>query len=210
MLSLPLVLVARLLPVAVLATAGWGLTAGSEPEANTPTSAASRPSVKAATAPTYAKPPTPCTAVGTGTVEELVPGARTAGTELEVSDTDRRTGCSWNALQGYEYRWLDVSFEVSPEAGETEAAHAFYTARKRGTAVSGLGDEASADTETTEEDGQETRGAVVVVRQANAVVTVTYNGSDFETRKGAPAADMRDGALKVAKEALTALGDKSS
>jgi hypothetical protein len=205
-LSLPLTLAARLLPVAVLAVGGWNLTTGPRPETDSAPSASQRPSVKAATGPAYEKPPAPCEAISAETVQKLVPGAKSAGKELQASDPKRRTGCSWNALEGFDYRWLDVTFEVSPAPAAREA----YDGRKQSSSLPGLGDEASEGAELTEDDGQQTRSAVVVVRKENAVVTLTYNGSDFETRKAPDAKAMHEGALAAAKEAINALDAKGS
>ncbi|WP_443268311.1 hypothetical protein [Streptomyces sp. KR80] len=205
--SLPLTLVARLLPVAVLAAAGWSMTTQSPSDSRRPSSAP-KPSLDATTARLHAKPPaTACTTLSSATVKKLVPGAKTAGKPLKSSDPARRTGCSWNALDGFDYRWLDVTFEIAGEnAGGLAGAREFYADRKRATGVPDLGDEASVGTELTKDDGQQTMAAVVVVRTANAVVTVTHSGSDFETRK-APSADaMREGAVAAAEQAVAALG----
>ncbi|MGP3924528.1 hypothetical protein [Streptomyces sp. 8N616] len=202
--SLPLTLAARLLPVAVLATAGWAMTSRPAADSGSEPAGAPNPARSAAVAPAIAKPPAPCPAIPAETVKELVPGAKTAGAELDTADPKRRTGCSWHALEGFDYRWLDVTFETTPA---DQAARSAYADRKQPTAAPGLGDEASVGTKLTKEDGQQTREAVVVVRKANALVTVTYNGSDFDSKK-APGADaMSKGALAAAKNALAALDD---
>jgi hypothetical protein len=173
----------------------------------------SAPSSSSSAAHEYAKPPAACSTVAAGTVKKLVPGAKTAGEELKLSDPDRRTGCSWNALKGFAYRWLDVTFEASKasdRAGEArsakEVAEAAYERLKKDTAVPGLGDDASVGDELTKEDGQQLRQAVVVVRRANALITVTYNGSDFESGKAPDATEIREGAIKAAEDAVQALG----
>lgn len=207
--SLPVLLTARLLPIVVLAVVGGAMAASSADHtpARAEPSVSASPSTKAATAPAYARPPAPCAAVPADTVKELVPGAKTAGSELRTSDSRRRRGCSWHALKGYDYRWLDVTFEISTTA---RAASDAYGNRKEGTAVPGLGDEASVATRNTKEDGQQSTSAVVLVRVENALVTVTYSGSDFETRKAPDGKTMREGALEVVKKALTALDDTTS
>jgi hypothetical protein len=226
MRSLPVVLAARLLPVVVLAVAGWSMTspAGSVPVAAPQAGASSSPASSSSaasggasagtgastgtatgsSAAAFSKPPAPCTTVPVATVKSLVPSAKTAGTELKVSDPTRRSGCSWNALKGFAYRWLDVSFEIS---GTTQEAHTLYGKQAQSTAaVLGLGaDEASVGESLTTQDSQQTRESVVVVRKGNALITVTYNGSDFDTKK-APAADViRQGAITAAKAVLTKL-----
>jgi hypothetical protein len=213
-LPLPLALTARLTPVAVLACAGWVLTSG--PDTGTQDNAAkdtqktqsekaSGPS-STAVSKTYTAAPAPCTSVVTKTVTSLVPGAKTAGKEIPSTDTKLRRTCSWNALKGYDYRWLDVSFEILES---DEAAQTSYKDRLKeksgGGAVPGLGNEAYSVVNLTTEDKQQTREGVVVARVSNALVVVTYNGSDFESKK-APATDViNTGAIKAAKDAVAAL-----
>ncbi|WP_327352241.1 hypothetical protein [Streptomyces sp. NBC_01304] len=201
MRSLPLLLAGRLLPVVALATAGWAWTSG--PYAPAPAAKpAAAPSPKASDARKYRKPPAPCETMSADTVKDLVPGAKTKGKELDLSDPARRRTCSWSALKGYDYRWLDVSYEVIGSAKQARP-----TEPRQGESVPDLGDKASVSVDLTTKDKQHTREAVVTVRASNALITVTYNGSDFES-KGAPGADtMRKGALKAAKEAVAGLGD---
>jgi hypothetical protein len=40
---------------------------------------------------------------------------------------------------------------------------------------------------------------------SNALVTITYNGSDFETKKAPSTDEINKGAIKAAKEAVAAL-----
>ncbi|GGV75516.1 hypothetical protein [Streptomyces griseoloalbus] len=213
---LPIALTARLSPVVVLAAAGWALTSGpsaapqaaeNEPPGKTETQSASAPSETQA-AKTYAAAPAPCESVAEKTVKSLVPGARTAGKEIPSTDAELRRTCSWNALKGYEYRWLDVSFEV---LASDEAAEQTYEGRLEdkggGGAVPGLGDAAYSVVNLTTEDKQQTREGVVVARASNALVIVTYNGSDFESKKAPSTDEINKGAIKAAKEAVAALAD---
>ncbi|MEV5608791.1 hypothetical protein [Streptomyces sp. NPDC052225] len=208
-LPLPVTLAARLLPVAVLACAGWAWSTGTmaEPAAEhhdgaSPQSSAPQSPSASVAAKTYPEPPVPCDAVAAKTVTSLVPGAKPAGKELSATDRSVRRGCSWSALKGYDYRWLDVSFEMK---GSDALAKEAFKSNVDGEDRSGLGDEARLTTGLTTKDKQETRESVVTVRKANALITVTYNGSDFES-KGAPSADtVRKGALKAAEDALGAL-----
>ncbi|PZT70761.1 hypothetical protein DN402_07400 [Streptomyces sp. SW4] len=217
-LPLPLALTARLAPVAVLASAGWALSSGpfaaapaAEPETQqrtgrTATGSPSAPSTQAESR-TYDAAPAPCSSLSGGTVSTLVPGAKAAGKELPSTDSEVRRTCSWNALKGYEYRWLDVSFDVMRS---DEAARRSYEERVAdrdgGGPVPGLGDAAYSVVNLTTEDGQQTREGTVVVRVANALVVVTYNGSDFETKKAPGTDTVNKGAIKAAKEAVAALG----
>lgn len=212
---LPLALTARLSPVAVLAVAGWALSSG--PLAAAPTAeqspdrtarqprSASAPATEAA-AKTYTAAPAPCSAVAEKTVKSLVPGAKAGGKEIPSTDRELRRTCSWNALKGYDYRWLDVSFEIM--ASDDKAASGYedqITKKSGGGKVPGLGDAAYSVVNLVTEDGQQTREGVVVVRASNALVVITYNGSDFESKKAPATDEINKGAIKAAKDAVAAL-----
>ncbi|GCB44704.1 hypothetical protein [Streptomyces sp. NL15-2K] len=213
---MPLALTARLSPVVVLAAAGWALSSG--PFAATPaenhdearqtgTQSASAPATAAASK-TYGAAPAPCAGLAKKTITSLVPGAKTAGKELQSTDSKVRRTCSWNALKGYDYRWLDVSFEITES---DEVAQKSYkesvTEKSGGGDVPGLGDSAYSVVNLTTEDKQQTREGMVVVRASNALVVVTYNGSDFESKKAPSTDEINKGAIKAAKEAVAALED---
>ncbi|MCH0558090.1 hypothetical protein [Streptomyces sp. MUM 16J] len=214
-LPLPLALTARLSPVAVLACAGWALTSG--PAA--PAAVGHRPAVQktsagspssapspAAAPKAYTTAPVPCTSVPAATITALVPGAKTAGKEIPSTDTKLRRTCSWNALKGYDYRWLDVSFEISASGQEAKQEYEQRVGEKSGGgAVPGVGDAAYSVVNLTTEDKQQTREGVVMVRAANALVVVTYSGSNFETKKAPSTDEINKGAIKVARAAVGAL-----
>ncbi|MFE4851057.1 hypothetical protein ACFRFK_46575, partial [Streptomyces sp. NPDC056689] len=114
-LPLPLALTVRVLPVVVLACAGWAWTSGPMADSSEQPAAAPQPTPKraaqsagSATNRAYDKPPEPCSAVTADTVAGLVPKADPAGKELAAADRSLRRGCSWSALKDYDYRWLDV------------------------------------------------------------------------------------------------------
>ncbi|WEO94395.1 hypothetical protein A6P39_010470 [Streptomyces sp. FXJ1.172] len=214
-LPLPLALTARLTPVAVLACAGWALTsgpaappaaAGHHTSQDSPAQSSSGPSSTAA-AKSYSSAPTPCTSVPAATVTALVPGAQTAGKEIPSTDTQLRRTCSWNALKGYSYRWLDVSFEISQSEQEAQQEYQQRVTQKSGGGtVPGLGDSAYSVVNLTTQDKQQTREGVVLVRVSNALVVVTYNGSDFDTKKAPDTDTINTGAIKAARAAVGALG----
>jgi hypothetical protein len=215
-LPLPLALTARLSPVAVLATVGWALssgplatvpTAGAEPSpTKTAAQSASAPSTSAVSK-TYATAPAPCRSLAEKTITSLVPGAKTAGREIPSTDTAVRRTCSWNALKGYDYRWLDVTFDLADSADEAHRSYLERVGEKSGGGtVPGLGAEAYSVVNLTTEDKQQTREGVVIARADNALVVVTYNGSDFETKKAPGTDEINKGAIKAAKEAVAALG----
>ncbi|MGW4385046.1 hypothetical protein [Streptomyces sp. NPDC004685] len=213
-LPLPLALTVRVLPVVVLACAGWAWTSGPMADSSEQPAAAPRHSPKRAAQPAgsatsraYEKPPEPCSAVTADTVADLVPKADPAGKELAAADRSLRRGCSWSALKDYDYRWLDVSFEIKESAAAADTA---FSARGKGDVAPGLGDEARIAVALTSHDKQNTREAVVTVRAGNALVTVTYNGSDFESHGAPPTDGIYKGALKAAGDAVAALTGKKS
>ncbi|WP_406005958.1 hypothetical protein OG440_07050 [Streptomyces sp. NBC_00637] len=219
-LPLPLALTARLTPVVVLACAGWAMSSGPLTEKQdtaaketqkTRSEKTSGPS-STAVSKTYSAAPAPCTSVAAKTVTALVPGAKTAGKEIPSTDTDLRRTCSWNALKGYDYRWLDVSFEITESDEAAQTSYKERTGEKSGGgAVPGLGNEAYSVVNLTTEDKQQTREGVVIARVSNALVIVNYNGSDFETKKAPSTDEINKGAIKAAKEVVAALssGPKS-
>ncbi|MEU8030583.1 hypothetical protein [Streptomyces sp. NPDC049099] len=225
-LPLPLALTARISPVAVLACAGWALTSGpAAPPAAAGHQAAQKTSTQSAPgssgpsgssdptagAKAYSAAPSPCTSVPVATVKSLVPGARTAGKEIPSTDPKLRRTCSWNALQGYDYRWLDVSFEISESEQEAKQEYQQRMSEKSGGGtVPGLGDGAYSVVNLTTEDKQQTREGVVMVRVSNALVVVTYNGSDFETKKAPGTDEINKGAIQAARAAVGALGGGQS
>jgi hypothetical protein len=214
-LPLPLALTARLSPVVVLAAAGWALSSSPAPtpaaEAKTAQKSGSDSPSAAATAAaskTYTSAPAPCGSLAEKTILSLVPGAKTAGKEIPSTDTKLRRTCSWNALKGYDYRWLDVSFEITES---DEAAQASYkervAAKSGGGDVPGVGDAGYSVVNLTTEDKQQTREGVVMIRASNALVTITYSGSDFESKKAPGTDEINKGAIKAAKEAVAGLED---
>lgn len=174
---------------------------------STQTSSSSAGPSSTAAAKAYGTAPSPCTSVPAATVKSLVPGAKTDGKEIPSTDAKLRRTCSWNALQGYSYRWLDVSFEIS--GSEQEATQEYQQRVKEksgGGDVPGLGDSAYSVVNLTTEDKQQTREGVVVVRVSNALVVVTYNGSDFDTKKAPGTDEINKGAIQAARAAVGALG----
>ncbi|MEW2400498.1 hypothetical protein [Streptomyces sp. NPDC046862] len=218
-LPLPLALTARLSPVVVLAAMGWALTSG--PFAATPAgendpagkNAAASGSDKSAPATsaaskTYPQAPAPCKGISEKTVKSLVPGAKAAGKEITSTDKAIRRTCSWNALKGYDYRWLDVSYEIKDSDQKARTAYEQRTKEASGGGVvPGLGDAAYSVVNLTTDKKQQTREGVVIARASNALVVITYNGSNFETKKAPGTDEINKGAIKAAKEAVAALVD---
>lgn len=156
----------------------------------------------------FAASPAPCGSIQVSTIKSLVPGAKTVGQEIASTDKALRRTCSWNALKGFDYRWLDVSYEIKDSDAAAEKAYKERVADKSGGgAVPGVGDSAYSVVNLSTEDKQQTREGVVIVRSSNALVVVTYNGSDFETKKAPGTDEINKGAIKAAKDATAALKD---
>lgn len=214
-LPLPLALTARLSPVVVLAAAGWALSSGpattpaaenkatQKSDSDSPSAAAT-----AAASKTYASAPAPCGSLSEKTIKSLVPGAKTAGKEIPSTDRTLRRTCSWNALKGYDYRWLDVSFEITESDEAAQTSFKGRVADKSGGGnVPGVGDAGYSVVNLTTEDKQQTREGTVMIRASNALVTITYSGSDFESKKAPGTDEINKGAIKAAREAVAALED---
>jgi hypothetical protein len=213
---LPLALTARLSPVVVLAAAGWALSSGpaatpaAEDRTATQKTGDDSPSAPAtaAVSKTYSAAPAPCEAMDPKSIKDLVPGAKTAGKELPSTDKNLRRTCSWNALKGFDYRWLDVSYEITASDEAAEESYKERVANKSGGGeVPGVGDAGYSVVNLTTEDKQQTREGVVMIRASNALVSITYSGSDFESKKAPDTDEINKGAIKAAKEALAALED---
>ncbi|MFE9448590.1 hypothetical protein [Streptomyces sp. NPDC006739] len=213
-LPLPLALAARLTPVAVLACAGWAMSSGpAAPQDSAASKAGQKTQTQSASAPsstavsqTYSSTPAPCAGVTANTVKSLVPGAPTAGKEIPSTDTKLRRTCSWNALKGYDYRWLDVSFEITESNQAAQKEYQQRVSEKSGGGdVPGVGDAGYSVVNLTTEDKQQTREGVVLIRVANALVIVTYNGSNFETKQAPDTQLINTGAIKAARDAVAAL-----
>ncbi|MFE0427637.1 DUF3558 domain-containing protein [Streptomyces sp. NPDC058953] len=178
---------------------------------------------------TYAKLPGACSAIGSATVNDLVPGASPkAGKAGESSDAQARANCHWkgsddNGLKGTQYRWLDVSLlrydseEALKASGEQravesygkEVAKAKAVADAKGlktAATTGLGDEATSVTYTLRKVEADFAYTTIVARVDNVVVTLTYNGAGMAGAKSPSAADITKDAFKAAKEAVASVG----
>ncbi|MFG2195503.1 DUF3558 domain-containing protein [Streptomyces sp. NPDC048639] len=174
----------------------------------------------------YAKLPRPCGVLGKKTVKDLVPKAKNkSGAEGKSADLESRSSCSWNGLDGFQYRWLDVSLQRfasdtalgsgSKRAGDyfTKQVAAVKSVKdakklKTGTAA-GVGDQATTIGYDLKKDREDFRNQAVVVRTANVVITVNYNGTGYEDAKTPKADDMVKDAVRAAKETVKAVEDTS-
>jgi hypothetical protein len=215
---------AAALPVALVTGCSLGSSelSGADTKSATHSAPASSPSGPASPSPApgrYAQLPRACTAIPQRTVKAMVPKAKTAkGEATESSDTDARDNCSWNGLNGYQYRWLAVSlqrFDSVPGIGSAQAqATKRYqdqvgeaqAAKGAGSeATRGVGDQATTVTTKVTKDKNTYQEVTVVAHTGNAVVVIDYNGAGFEGAKTPAAADLRKDAVSAAKETVAAV-----
>ncbi|MFE9123574.1 DUF3558 domain-containing protein [Streptomyces sp. NPDC007172] len=217
--------------VAVGCSSGSG--GGDAKKSDSPSSSASSSGGKqASSSPSLApakftKLPDACPSISAKSIDKYVPKAKTKAGEVgKTSDPQSQASCTWNGLEdkgvdGSNYRWLDIDFkryDSTPGLGSGDSLaqkqfdRAVSGAKSTGDAknvktspVSGLGDQATAITFDLKKDDANFRYGVVVVRTANAVVAVDYNGTGYEGADAPAAGDVQDGATAVAKEAVAAV-----
>jgi len=212
---------------AALVTGCSSASSGSSAETAADGSASTSASGSASPSPVAAKYralPEPCRTISAKTVKSLVPKVKNAsGDAARSSDATSRGGCSWNGLDGYQYRWLDVAlqrFDTVAGVGTAQnQAEKRYTEQLTETnavkganaeAVTGIGDAATVVTAEVKKDKEQYEDVTVVARTGNVVVILSYNGAGFETAKTPKASTLRTDALKAAKEAVASVAAKNA
>lgn len=150
----------------------------------------------------------------------LVPKAKsTKGDAAKSSDTDSRGGCSWNGLNGYQYRWLDISLQrfdsVAGLGSADEQASKRYqeqvgeaqSAAKgaQSAATTGVGDQATTVTAQVTQDKEQYAEVTVIARTGNAVIVLDYNGAGFQNAKTPKSSDLQKDAVSAAKEVVASV-----
>ncbi|EDY45478.1 membrane protein [Streptomyces sp. SPB074] len=201
--------------------------AGSGKNAKNGASASPDASATATVRAKYAKLPEPCTALSAKTLKALVPAAKdTKGSQGSSDDLNARGTCSWNSLDsngvhGSQYRWLSlalVRFDSDATLGTGDERAAAYLAKQitatRATAeakdlksekVAGLGDEATAVTYALKKKEGDFEQQTLLVRTANAVLTLDYNGAGLAGEKTPDPAKLRKDAERAAGDAVAAV-----
>ncbi|MCT9089097.1 DUF3558 domain-containing protein [Streptomyces sp. ASQP_92] len=224
------VLACAAVPV-MLVAAGCSSDSGGDKKKDAP-SASSSGGKQASASPSLApakfkKLPEACQSISEKSIDKYVPKAKTKAGEVgKTSDPQSQASCTWNGLDdkgvdGSNYRWLDVDFkryDSTPGLGSGDALAQKQFDRAvsgaQGTAdaknvktspVSGLGDQATAITFDLKKTDADFRYGVVVVRTANTVVAVDYNGTGYQGADAPSAGDVQDGATATAKEAVAAV-----
>ncbi|MGV9316833.1 DUF3558 domain-containing protein [Streptomyces sp. NPDC003691] len=177
---------------------------------------------------TYAKLPSACGSVSSGSVKDLVPGASPkAGTAGRSADLLARANCHWkgsddNGLKGTQYRWLDVSFlrydsedalnttgdQRAKENYTKELGKAKAPAGAKGlktAPAAGVGDEATAVTYTLRKVDADFAYTTIVARTHNVVVVLTYNGAGMAGAKSPSVTEITADATKAAKEVVASI-----
>jgi hypothetical protein len=203
-------------PVMLIAGCSSGPDSGSSKKASDgkPTDAGSASASPALPAAKYAKLPAACGSVTAKTVKQLVPKAKHAGGQAaQSSDATARGGCSWNGLDGYQYRWLDVGLQrfspvVGIGSGDQQAvkqyADQIATAKavKGATSgiVAGIGDATTVVTAEVSKDKEQYQEVTIITRTGNVVVVLSYNGAGFESARTPKAADLSKSAQTAARD----------
>ncbi|MFE4858907.1 DUF3558 domain-containing protein [Streptomyces sp. NPDC056670] len=226
------VLACAAVPVMLVAV-GCSSDSGGDKKTDSPSSASSSGAGKqASSSPSLApakfkKLPEACPSVSEKTIDKYVPKAKTKAGEVgKTSDPQSQASCTWNGLEdkgvdGSNYRWLDIDFKrydstqglgTGDSLAQKQFDRAVSAAQSTGDAknvkaapVSGLGDQATAITFDLKKADADFRYGVVVVRTANAVVAVDYNGTGYQGADAPAAGDVQEGASAAAKEAVAAV-----
>ncbi|GAA3938491.1 hypothetical protein GCM10022244_53580 [Streptomyces gulbargensis] len=228
------ILACAAVPVMLVATgcssdSGGGAGAGSaQDKASASPSASATPSPTPTVEPAkFAKLPEACKAITEKTTASLVPKAKNKkGTAAASTDLTSRGGCAWNGLddkgvKGSQYRWLDVSFyryESDPSLGsgqerarenlakELAKVQATPGAKKLKTApATGIGDEATSVAYQVRKTDEDFVYASIVARTGNVLVLLSYNGAGYAGAATPTDKAIMDGAVKAAREAVTAV-----
>ncbi|UQA94597.1 DUF3558 domain-containing protein [Streptomyces halobius] len=193
------------------------------PSATPGKTASASPTIAAAK---YKKLPVPCEAFTKDTIKKLLPKVKDASGDQGTSNDNAAHGsCSWSSLDdkgvdGSQFRWLDVGYQrydSEPGIGSgEERATEFYgkqiavakgakgAKKLRTVKTSGAGDAATTITYDVKKDDNDFKNTTVVVRTANIVVTINYNGAGLAGGDTPKADKLLKDAQAAAKEATAA------
>lgn len=208
----------------VLLVAGCS-DSGSGESASTPTASEGEASPTPAEVK-YKTLPDACKTISKNTVEDMTPKTENAGGKrIGTGDASRSGSCLWSGLDKFDYRQLTVSlkrFDSDASRGTGDKLAGEYLDQQvqdlktdksnkdvKAAPAKGLGDEATSvryDLEKKDGDSSEDfREQRTLVRSANVVVVVDYEGAGFEDGKLPTADDLEKKAEKAAQEAVAAL-----
>ncbi|MFG3286495.1 DUF3558 domain-containing protein [Streptomyces sp. NPDC048111] len=225
------VLACAAVPVMLVAV-GCSSDSGGDKKKDASSSASSSGGKQASSSPSLApakfkKLPEACQSVTPASIDKYVPKAKTKAGEVgKTSDPQSQASCTWNGLddkgvQGSLYRWLDIDLKrydstAGLGSGDSLAQKQFDRAvsaaqgtadakNVKSTPVPGLGDQATAITFDLKKTDADFKYGVVVVRSANAVIAVDYNGTGYQGADAPQTNEVQEGATVTAKEAVAAL-----
>jgi hypothetical protein len=175
----------------------------------------------------YKELPDACQTISSKTVKDLTPKPTDAGGKrIGTGDTGDSGSCLWNGLNKYDYRQLTVSlkrFDSDPSRGSGNKLASAYQSQQsadvedekgvkdlKKSPVSGIGDQGDSISYQIKKGEKKKKAEKfaaerLVIRSANAVVTVDYEGTGFESSKLPKSDDLKKKAEKAAKEAVAAL-----
>jgi hypothetical protein len=221
---------AAVVPVMLLAVgcssdSGSDSASGDETPAGADRSASQSPTPEVVAAK-YASLPDACEVFSDKTLKSVVPKGVKSGKAINKAEENVTGDCRWisldnNGVDGSQYRWLSVSLHLlaSDEAngpGEDRAAKAFESKVTAAKAVdgaknvkteplTGTGDQATVVKYELKKDGDAFKQQTIVVRTANVVVTLDYNGAGLAGDKTPDAAGLLKSAKSAAEEAVKAI-----
>lgn len=223
---------AAVVPVLLLAV-GCSSDSGSDSASGDETPAGAEQSVKESATPEvvaakYATLPDACEVFPDKTLKSLVPEGVKSGKAINKSEANVTGDCRWisldnNGVDGSQYRWLSVSLhllasDAANGPGEDRAAKALESKVTAAKAVdgaknvktepaTGLGDQATVVKYDLKKDGDTFKQQTIVVRTANVVITVDYNGAGLAGEKTPDAAALLKSAKSAAEDAIEAIED---
>ncbi|MFH8368754.1 hypothetical protein [Streptomyces sp. NPDC018031] len=213
--------------VPVMLVAGCSSDSGSDSDSPATPDGKKSASPTASRTPTvapakYGKLPQACESLSKKTIEKLVPEADPKKGKLLPSSGDGEAGsCLWSGLgSDYQYRLLSVSYkrfasDVAIGSGEQRAekyaveqvgkAQVADGAKNAKTGTAAIGDSATTVQTKIKKDDEDFRNQTVVVRTANVVVTVEFDGAGYEDGETPDAKKLLSKAGDAAKEAVEAV-----
>ncbi|MDX3697513.1 hypothetical protein PV726_46450 [Streptomyces europaeiscabiei] len=223
---------AAVVPVMLLAV-GCSSDSGSDSASGDETPAGLNEAAKESPTPEvveakYASLPDACEVFADKTLKSVVPKGVKSGKAINKAEENVTGDCRWisldnNGVDGSQYRWLSVSLHLlaSDEAngpGEDRAAKAYESKVTAAKAVdgaknvkteplTGTGDQATVVKYDLKKDGDTFKQQTIVVRTANVVITVDYNGAGLAGEKTPDAAALLKSAKSAAEEAVEAIAD---
>lgn len=217
----------------LLLAVGCSSDSGSDSASGDETPAGAEQSVKESATPEvvaakYATLPDACEVFPDKTLKSLVPEGVKSGKAINKSEANVTGDCRWisldnNGVDGSQYRWLSVSLhllasDAANGPGEDRAAKALESKVTAAKAVdgaknvktepaTGLGDQATVVKYDLKKDGDTFKQQTIVVRTANVVITVDYNGAGLAGEKTPDAAALLKSAKSAAEDAIEAIED---